>query len=146
MRRSRRSAPCSPHGARVNRRTASGRLPGTDQRGLGVADALRTEFALGAAYTLKLDGELGSIECGKRADFAVLERTTTLEIGAERLEDVRVWARSRAAPPSSRPRPPPDGPRAVSRSSAGTSAPASTTLVNHLPAQRQRPARRSPRR
>ena len=29
-------------------------------------------ITLGAAYTLKLDGEIGSIECGKRADFAVL--------------------------------------------------------------------------
>jgi predicted amidohydrolase YtcJ len=50
---------------------------------------LRT-ITLGAAYTFKLDGEVGSIECGKRADFAVLE-DDPLEIGAERLKDVRVW-------------------------------------------------------
>ncbi len=72
----------------VNRRTATGRLLGAHER-IGVADALRT-ITLGAAYTLKLDGEVGSIECGKRADFAVLE-DDPLEIGAERLKDVRIW-------------------------------------------------------
>ncbi len=72
----------------VNRRTATGRLLGAHER-IGVADALRT-ITLGAAYTLKLDGEVGSIECGKRADFAVLE-DDPLEIGVERLKDVRIW-------------------------------------------------------
>jgi predicted amidohydrolase YtcJ len=72
----------------VNRRTASGRVLGTDER-ISVADALRT-ITLGAAYTLKLDGEIGSIECGKRADFAVLE-DDPMDVGAERLKDVRVW-------------------------------------------------------
>lgn len=72
----------------VNRLTASGRVLGAGER-IGVADALRT-ITLGAAYTLKLDREIGSIECGKRADFAVLE-DDPLEIGGERLRDVRVW-------------------------------------------------------
>lgn len=72
----------------VNRRTASSRQLGTHER-IGVADALRT-ITLGAAYTLKLDGEVGSIECGKRADFAVLEDDPD-EVGAERLKDVRIW-------------------------------------------------------
>ncbi len=72
----------------VNRRTASGRVLGTHER-IGVPEALRA-ITLGAAWTLKLDGEIGSIECGKRADFAVLE-DDPLEIGAERLGDVRVW-------------------------------------------------------
>ena len=54
-----------------------------------MADALRT-ITLGAAYTLGLDGEIGSIECGKRADFAVLEDDPS-EIGGERLKDVRIW-------------------------------------------------------
>jgi predicted amidohydrolase YtcJ len=52
-------------------------------------DALRA-VTLGAAWTLKLDGEIGSIECGKRADFCVLEDDPT-EVGAEHLKDVRVW-------------------------------------------------------
>jgi predicted amidohydrolase YtcJ len=72
----------------VNRLTASGRTLGSEEK-IGVRDALRT-ITLGAAYTLKLDHEIGSIECGKRADFAVLEDDPT-EVGAERLKDVRVW-------------------------------------------------------
>lgn len=87
-------APVTPLGplftawAAVNRRTASGKVLGTTEC-IGVADALRT-ITLGAAYTLRLDGEIGSIEVGKRADFAVLE-DDPLEIGAERLKDVRIW-------------------------------------------------------
>ena len=72
----------------VNRRTASGRTLGEHER-ISVADALRT-ITLGAAYTLGLDGEVGSIETGKRADFAVLEDDPET-IGGERLKDVRVW-------------------------------------------------------
>jgi predicted amidohydrolase YtcJ len=72
----------------VNRRTASGRILGTEER-ISVGDALRT-ITLGAAYTLDLDSEVGSIECGKQADFAVLEDDPT-EIGGERLRDVRIW-------------------------------------------------------
>ena len=65
-----------------------GKVLGTTEC-IGVADALRT-ITLGAAYTLRLDGEIGSIEAGKRADFAVLE-DDPLEIDAERLKDVRIW-------------------------------------------------------
>jgi predicted amidohydrolase YtcJ len=72
----------------VNRRTATGRTLGAAER-ISVDDALRT-ITLGAAYTLKLDREVGSIECGKRADFTVLEDDPTL-IGAEKLRDVRIW-------------------------------------------------------
>ena len=72
----------------VNRRTASGRTLGEHER-IGAADALRT-ITLGAAYTLGLDGEVGSIETGKRADFAVLEDDPET-VGGERLKDVRVW-------------------------------------------------------
>jgi len=72
----------------VNRQTASGRTLGGQER-IGIADALRT-ITLGAAYTLGLDGEVGSIETGKRADFAVLEDDPET-VGGERLKDVRVW-------------------------------------------------------
>jgi predicted amidohydrolase YtcJ len=72
----------------VNRLTSSGRRLGTEER-IPVADALRT-ITLGAAYTLGLDGEVGSIECGKHADFAVLKDDPT-EIGGEYLKDVRIW-------------------------------------------------------
>lgn len=72
----------------VNRRTASGRLLGEYER-IGVEDALRA-VTLGAAWTLHLDDELGSIETGKRADFAVLE-DDPLTVAPERLKDIGVW-------------------------------------------------------
>ena len=72
----------------VNRLTPSGRV-------LGAAEALTVPEALcaitrGAAWTLKLDAEIGSIECGKRADFAVL-RDDPLALPPAQLKDVRVW-------------------------------------------------------
>ena len=71
----------------VNRVTSSGRVLGADER-IPVEDALRA-ITLGAAYTLKLDHEIGSIEVGKFADFAVLEDDPT-DIPPEALKDVRV--------------------------------------------------------
>ena len=47
-------------------------------------------ITMGAAYTLQLDSEIGSIEAGKRADFAVLEDDPTT-IDPTRLNDVKVW-------------------------------------------------------
>ena len=72
----------------VNRLTASGRVLGAHER-ISVADALQA-ITLGAAYTLKLDHEIGSIECGKRADFCVLDDDPTA-VPPEQLKDVRVW-------------------------------------------------------
>lgn len=72
----------------VNRQTASGRILGEYER-ISVEDALDA-ITIGAAHTLKLDGEIGSIEAGKRADFAVLE-DDPLTIGGEALRNVRVW-------------------------------------------------------
>ena len=72
----------------VNRVTASGRVLGEAER-LPVADALRA-VTLGAAFTLKLDGEIGSIETGKRADFAILE-DDPLAVDPAALKDVEVW-------------------------------------------------------
>ena len=72
----------------VNRITASGRVQGEYEK-ISVDDALYA-ITLGAAYTLKLDGEVGSIESGKHADFAVLEDDPT-QVGGENLRDVRVW-------------------------------------------------------
>jgi len=72
----------------VNRLTSSGRVQGEYEK-ISVEDALYA-ITLGAAYTLKLDGEVGSIEAGKHADFAVLEDDPT-EIGGDKLRDVRVW-------------------------------------------------------
>ncbi len=72
----------------VNRLTNSGRIQGEAER-ISVAEALRA-ITLGAAYTLHLDGEVGSIEVGKRADFAVLEEDPT-QVEATALKDVPVW-------------------------------------------------------
>lgn len=72
----------------MNRETASGRILGPQER-LGIGDALRA-VTLGAAFTLGLDHEIGSIECGKRADFAVLDDDPTAVEPAD-LKDVRVW-------------------------------------------------------
>jgi len=72
----------------VHRLTASGRVLGEHER-IGVAEALRA-ITLGAAYTLKLDGEVGSIECGKRADFCVLD-DDPLAVPSMQLRDLPVW-------------------------------------------------------
>jgi predicted amidohydrolase YtcJ len=72
----------------VNRRTASGRALGEAER-ITVEQALHA-ITLGAAYTLKLDHLVGSIEIGKFADFAVLE-DDPLAVAPEALKDVPVW-------------------------------------------------------
>ncbi len=72
----------------VNRLTASGRTQGEAEK-IDVDEALYA-ITLGAAYTLKLDGEVGSIETGKRADFAVLEDDPE-SVGGDKLKDVAVW-------------------------------------------------------
>jgi len=70
------------------RETSSGRVLGASER-VPVADALRA-ITLGAAYTLKMDHLVGSIEVGKFADFAVLEDDPS-EVAPERLKDLPVW-------------------------------------------------------
>jgi len=72
----------------VNRVTPNGRVLGANER-ISVPQALRA-ITLGAAWTLKLDHEIGSIECGKRADFCVLE-DDPLAVDPMALKDVRVW-------------------------------------------------------
>ncbi len=71
----------------VNRVSGAGRVLGAHER-IGVADAL-SAITLGAAWTLGLDGEIGSIEAGKRADFAVLA-DDPLECDPAALKDIRV--------------------------------------------------------
>lgn len=72
----------------VNRLTPKGRVLGEAEK-LTVPQALRA-ITLGAAWTLGLDGEIGSIECGKRADFCVLE-DDPLAVDPMALKDVRIW-------------------------------------------------------
>ncbi|MFM9133737.1 MAG: amidohydrolase [Actinomycetota bacterium] len=73
----------------VNRLTSSGHVLGESER-IDAATALRA-VTLDSAYLLHLDHELGSIEVGKRADFAVLgEDPTTCDPMA--IKDVAVHA------------------------------------------------------
>ena len=72
----------------VHRLTASGRVLGEYQR-ISVDEALHA-ITLDAAYTLKLDAKIGSIECGKRADFCVLADDPST-VPAETLKDLRIW-------------------------------------------------------
>ena len=72
----------------VNRLTISGRVLGKHER-ISVDQALRA-ITLGAAYTLKLDGEIGSIEVGKKADFAILD-SDPYEVPPENLKDIKIW-------------------------------------------------------
>ncbi|MHC2106774.1 amidohydrolase [Methylobacterium sp. CM6246] len=73
----------------VNRTTSSGRVLGPDER-LSVAEALHA-VTLGAAYTLRMDHCVGSIEAGKFADFAVLD-ADPFETPPETLKDIPVHA------------------------------------------------------
>ena len=73
----------------VMRQTASGRILGEGER-IPVAAALRA-VTLGAAYTLKMDHLVGSIETGKLADFAVLDEDP-LTCDPARLKDIGVHA------------------------------------------------------
>jgi len=72
----------------VNRLTASGYCLGPNER-ISVDEALRA-ITLGAAYTLKMDHLVGSIEPGKFADFAVLDDDPYM-VSSERLRDIGVW-------------------------------------------------------
>ncbi len=86
-------APVTPMGplftawCAVNRQTMSGRTLGEAQK-ISVGEALYA-VTLGAACTLRLDDEIGSIETGKRADFAVLGDDPTA-VDPAALKDVAV--------------------------------------------------------
>ncbi|MEM7269230.1 MAG: amidohydrolase [Pseudomonadota bacterium] len=71
----------------VNRITMSGQCLGPEQR-ISPAEALEA-ITLGAAYTLKLDQDIGSIEAGKIADFAVLD-ADPLEVEPMAIKDIGV--------------------------------------------------------
>jgi len=72
----------------INRKTVSGRTQGEHEK-ISVDEALYA-ITLGAAYTLHMDTEIGSIEVGKKADFAVLEQDPTKASGDE-FNAIKVW-------------------------------------------------------
>ncbi|MBL8330780.1 MAG: amidohydrolase [Rubrivivax sp.] len=73
----------------VHRLTPSGRVLGAHER-LSVPEALQA-ITWGAAWTLGLEHEIGSLEVGKRADCAVLDEDP-LSSDPMRLKDLRVAA------------------------------------------------------
>lgn len=73
----------------IARRTASGVTLGTHEA-LAIHQALYA-ITLGAAYTLLLDDQVGSLETGKSADMAVLN-DDPLECGVDALKDIPVHA------------------------------------------------------
>lgn len=87
-------APVTPLGplftawSAVHRLTPSGRVQGEGER-ISVDQALYA-ITMGAAITMKMDHQVGSIEVGKRADFAVLEEDPT-EVDPMALKDIPVW-------------------------------------------------------
>ena len=87
-------APVTPMGplftawCAVNRLTASGLVLGEAER-ISVEEALRA-VTIGPAYTLHMDDEIGSIEVGKKADFAVLE-DDPLSVDPLKLKDIGIW-------------------------------------------------------
>jgi predicted amidohydrolase YtcJ len=72
----------------ANRLTPKGRVLGESQR-LSNTQALHA-ITLGPAWTLGLDGEIGSLEVGKRADFAVLAEDP-LAVEPMHLKDIKIW-------------------------------------------------------
>ena len=72
----------------VNRLTSSGKVLGPRER-ISVDQALHA-ITLGAAYTLKMDHLVGSIEPGKFADFAVLDDDPR-QVPPETLKDIGIW-------------------------------------------------------
>jgi len=87
-------APVTPMGpltcawAASNRITASGAVLGASEC-ITIQEALHA-VTLGPAYTLKMDGKVGSIEVGKWADFAILEDDPTT-VDPRALKDIEVW-------------------------------------------------------
>lgn len=73
----------------VNRISSGGRELGKATEALTVAQALAA-ITISAAYTLKMDHLVGSIETGKYADFAVLEQDP-FEVAPEAIKDIPVW-------------------------------------------------------
>ncbi len=72
----------------INRLTPTGQKLGGDAQAISLDDALYA-ITMGAAYSLKMDDEVGSIETGKRADFAILD-DDPYHVSHATLKDIRV--------------------------------------------------------
>lgn len=72
----------------VTRRTAEGDVMGAEQA-VSVEEALRA-VTIDAAWSLRLDREVGSIAPGKRADFVVLAKDP-FAVKPAKIRDIEVW-------------------------------------------------------
>lgn len=72
----------------VNRVTASGRVAAPDQR-ISAEEALRG-VTIEAAYSLKMESEIGSLVPGKRANMTILDRNP-LAVAPMEIRDIAVW-------------------------------------------------------
>ena len=72
----------------VNRITLGGNLVGPKQR-ISVEEALHA-VTLGAAYSLRMEKEVGSITPGKLANFTILAENP-LKVSSQKIKDISVW-------------------------------------------------------
>lgn len=72
----------------VTRQTTSGRVAAPDQT-VSVEEALRG-VTIEAAYSLKMEDEIGSLVAGKRANLTILDENP-LEVDPMALRDIAVW-------------------------------------------------------
>jgi predicted amidohydrolase YtcJ len=72
----------------VNRITAEGPVAGPQHK-VDVETALKA-ITINAAYSIRLENEIGSIEPGKLANFTVLEQSP-FEVEPVKLKDIKVW-------------------------------------------------------
>lgn len=72
----------------VNRTTASGRVAGANQR-ISAEEALRG-VTIEAAYSLKLEDEIGTISPGKRANLTIL-KGNPLSVTPSEIRNIGVW-------------------------------------------------------
>ena len=72
----------------VNRITPSGRVLGEVEK-ISAYEALKA-VTINAAYQMHLDDEIGSLEAGKKADFAILAESP-LDVDPMHIKDIEVW-------------------------------------------------------
>ena len=74
--------------AAVNRLTAEGQVAGPEHR-VSIDTALKA-MTIDAAYSIRLENEIGSIEIGKRANLTILEQSP-YEVPPPELSGIRIW-------------------------------------------------------
>lgn len=72
----------------VTRRTIDGTVMAPEQ-GVSVEAALRA-VTIDAAWSLRIDNEVGSIAVGKKADFVVLDKSP-FDVRPSRIRDIGIW-------------------------------------------------------